>query len=272
MKRIVIPTDFSEAAWHATEYGLKLAAKTNIDVLVIHCFDMPHAGAGNMVSIIDIIEEDAKKDMDILRKKIEGANYTSGIEITYRCVQGDLTEVLRKYVATDGNEIIVMGTQGATGIRRMVTGSNASKVIKKLDAPVLAIPPHSEYGFENGIACGIDENTTLRSSDSFWLETLLSLTPTKQLALVNILDEEEMSAESLTKVPDNFDHLDVELVELLNSNVVEGLDEYVNSSNTDCLILIRRNLNFFEKLFKFSVSRDVATIIQTPLLVLRAAL
>ena len=57
MKRILIPTDFSENAWVALKYALILAQKLDSKIYVFHAYNVPHAGRNVMIDIIDGFED-----------------------------------------------------------------------------------------------------------------------------------------------------------------------------------------------------------------------
>jgi len=271
MKRIIIPTDFSEAAWHATEYGLKLAQELKTEVLLMHAYHEPKAGASNIISIVDILRKDAETEMNQVVQKIERLELNKGITVHNLCEHGDLIDVLSNHVASHGNHMIVMGTQGATGIREAVFGTNTTDAIKKINSPVMVIPPHVQFGFENGISCGIDDEVLISSDDFHWLKGLTDINPDKAIELVNILVDEDESDDSLTNIPDQFQSLNHNFKQIINANVIDGLDHYVRQSNTDCLVIIKRNLNFFEKLFTRRTSSGLAAIAKCPLLIIRSA-
>lgn len=270
MNKIIIPTDFSDAAWHATEYGLKLAQQLKVEVLLLHAYQQPKSGASNLVSIVDLMKKDAEVEMYQLQLKIEKLDLNKEIQIEYLCAHGDLINVLENHVWTDGKQLVVMGTQGATGIRKYVLGTNTSAALKHLDAPIFAIPPGVDYGFENGISCGIDEPVKISDEDFSWLAKIIELSPSKKIDLINVLTDEDTSEVNMTEIPEQFNTIDFEFTELVNENAIDGLDEYIQTSSTDCLVIIKRNLNFFEKLIKRSTSMNLITISKCPLLIIRS--
>ena len=270
MNKIIIPTDFSEGAWHATEYGLRLAKELKAEVVLIHAFHEPKSGASNLVSIVDLMRKDAENEMYQQRLKIERLELDKDLRIEYLSVHGDLINVLENHVWTDGKQLVVMGTQGATGIRKFVLGTNTSAALKHLDAPIFAIPPGVDFGFENGISCGIDESISISDEDFKWLKSIINLSPSKKIELINVLTASDMSEENMTEIPEQFNGIDFEFTELVNENAIDGLDQYIQNSSTDCLVLIKRNLNFFEKLVKRSTSMNLVTISKCPLLIIRS--
>lgn len=271
MKRIIIPTDFSEAAWHATDYALNLAKNIGAEVLLVHAYHEPKAGASNIISIVDLMRKDAEIEMNQIVQKIKKNDQFNGMTIHNLCEHGDLLEVLTNHVDSHGNHMIVMGTQGATGIREAVFGTNATDAIKKMNAPVMVVPPHVKYTFATGVSCGIADDVLIEADDFHWLKSIIDLTKNKSIELVNVLEGEDEADDSLATIPAQFNSLTYSFKEIVNDNVIEGLENYVDASNTDCLVIIKRNLNFFEKLFSRRTSAGLAAITKCPLLVIRSA-
>ena len=141
IKKILLPTDFSEGAEAVLSYVLSLAKKydAHIDILhVIHEFgDMtdfyvPHISYDVMEKEM---EEAARKNMEsFCRENVEGK---AEFEIHTRKGTPFL-EIIQ--AARDLNsDLIVMGTHGRTGIDHILFGSTAEKVVRKSPIPVMTV-------------------------------------------------------------------------------------------------------------------------------------
>ena len=140
MKRILIPTDFSEHAEYALKVAAQIAKKNNGEIILLHMLELPHEGGDALGSGHNIPELMFFKNMAI--KKLEDlmdSPYLDGIQVS---------EVIQFEKAFDGiiniskkNEVdlIVMGSHGASGFKEMFIGSNAEKVVRNSDVPVLII-------------------------------------------------------------------------------------------------------------------------------------
>ena len=100
----------------------------------------------------DATYNDVRADLEPLLKDIKAfdalANqkkYTTNIKAgKYKIVKGmnnnDIINSIRKHVAEKCIDLIVMGTKGATGLEKVVFGSNTVHVMQRCVAPILAIP------------------------------------------------------------------------------------------------------------------------------------
>ncbi|MDT8317310.1 MAG: universal stress protein [bacterium] len=141
IKKILLPTDFSEGSEAAVSYALSLAGKygAHIDVLhIIHeygdmtDFYVPHIS-------FDVIEkgmEDAARSNmeNFCRENIEG-KATFEIHTRKGTPFLEIIEAARELKS----DLIVMGTHGRTGIDHILFGSTAGKVVRKSSIPVLTV-------------------------------------------------------------------------------------------------------------------------------------
>src|SRR5207342_2350709 len=95
---------------------------------------------------------------------------------------GDLITVLKKIIAVQQPDLIVMGTKGASGLKRILIGSNTVNVIAKTRVPVLVIPEVAR--FENFFNKG--KNRIVLATDLDLLENEGALDILKEIALLII--------------------------------------------------------------------------------------
>lgn len=140
MKRILVPTDFSEQAENALEVAAMLAKKYGSEIYLLHMMEIPmqQTDPGNVQS--DIPE--ALFFMKLAQKRFENLiaqDYLQGITV-HETVKADITFNEIKDSCKELNiDMIVMGSHGATGLKEMFVGSNAEKVVRTSEVPVLVI-------------------------------------------------------------------------------------------------------------------------------------
>lgn len=140
MKRILVPTDFSEQAENALKVAAILARKHNSEIYLLHMMEIPMQHTDPANSHSDIPE--ALFFMKLARKKFEdlmSQDYLKGIPV-HESLKADITFNEIKDSCKEFNiDLIVMGSHGATGLKEMFVGSNAEKVVRTSDVPVLVI-------------------------------------------------------------------------------------------------------------------------------------
>jgi nucleotide-binding universal stress UspA family protein len=139
-ERVLIPTDGSEAAEIAAEFGITLAAAFDATVHAIHVVDVWEASyvAGNETTIVDLTERQEAAGEDALRS-IAGHASDAGLSSEMHLVEAKPYDGIREYVDEAGIDLIAMATHGHTGIDRVVIGSVTERVVRTSDVPVLTV-------------------------------------------------------------------------------------------------------------------------------------
>lgn len=145
IERILVPTDFSETADQAMRYASGLARALGAKLTIVYAdpFVPPidftaTVGAWDEFSFVSL----QARAQDHLRSDAE-ANVDPAVpyDIAIR-VDPPLDGILAEARATEA-DLIVMGTHGRTGFRRLIIGSVTEAVMRYAKVPVIAVPPHA---------------------------------------------------------------------------------------------------------------------------------
>ena len=142
-RRILVPIDGSPVAEAAFEHALSIADTVGATVDVLYVADT----AQDSVTVVgtDVVDALEQEGEDVVAAAADRAR-TQGVEVTTEVLQGDPAETILDYVETRGDDVIVMGTQGRTGLSRALLGSVAEKVIRNATVPVLTVGPDAVSG------------------------------------------------------------------------------------------------------------------------------
>lgn len=151
MNRILVPTDFSEQAEHALKVASMLARKHDAEIYLLHMMEIPMQQIDPINAHSDVPE--ALFFMRLAHKKFEDLmehDFLEGITI-HETVKADITFNEIKDACKEFDiDLIVMGSHGASGIKEMFIGSNAEKVVRSSDIPVLVIKnQHNSFNIRN---------------------------------------------------------------------------------------------------------------------------
>jgi nucleotide-binding universal stress UspA family protein len=142
IKKILIPTDFSELSKSAIKVGIAIAKRQKAEVIILHILDITSS-----IQVAEVIVPDSFIRKDIKETVIEGMNeliekiyQDTGIKAKSEILEGSPAESICKYSYKENVNLIVMGTHGVSGIREFLIGSEAYKVVKYANCPVLTIP------------------------------------------------------------------------------------------------------------------------------------
>jgi nucleotide-binding universal stress UspA family protein len=135
IKTILHPHDFSEPSQQAFEFACNLAKDYQAKVIVLHVIDVPVAYPELVAALpdLDALRAEARRLLDQLQPP--GA----GVELQRLVVDGEPAFQILETARQHGADLIVMGTHGRTGIRRVIMGSIAEQVVRKATCPVIAV-------------------------------------------------------------------------------------------------------------------------------------
>jgi nucleotide-binding universal stress UspA family protein len=142
MKRILVPVDFSKEAECAAKVAASIARKTGAEIYLLHMLELPVAtiDPAEMTSVSS--EPQTIYFMKMAREKFqkfEQLPFFRGIKVVeniqfHHAFAGIIEESKRQKI-----DLIVMGSQGASGLKEMFIGSNTEKVVRRSEVPVLVI-------------------------------------------------------------------------------------------------------------------------------------
>lgn len=133
IKRILCPIDFSDFNHAANEYASILAKSTGARLIYLHAV-LPEVPYGSYAYIdMEVEEKKALMRLQEILPTIEG------VEASYVVQFGLPSEQIVAYTREHPIDLIVMGTHGRTGLRRVLMGSVAEAVVRNARCPVLAI-------------------------------------------------------------------------------------------------------------------------------------
>lgn len=141
MKRILVPTDFSEHSLYAMKVAAQIAKKNNGEIFLLHMLELPHnaggdaLGQGTAIPEIMIFKNAAMEKLE----KLMNHECLEGLKVS-EVIQFELAfEGIMKVGNKNDIDLIVMGSHGISGFQEMFVGSNAEKVVRNSEVPVLII-------------------------------------------------------------------------------------------------------------------------------------
>lgn len=138
-RRILVPHDFSDGAAHALRVAARLAKQHGGRLTVLHVVT-PYQPVTHIpevagwLSSVDLVKG-AKRSLDeLVRRELRGLGPRRA---RFDVELGDPAS--RIVAAAKGADVIVMGTEGLTGIAHLLLGSVAEKVVRLSPVPVLTV-------------------------------------------------------------------------------------------------------------------------------------
>lgn len=146
IQRVLLPLDGSAMAQTALPVATFLAKAFAVPITVVRTVNLtslaaasasdPYLGYGGIPqSLIDALEEDARKQLDAVATKLQGEGIPATTRFSFLPPAEEITELARAEAGT----IVVMCTHGRSGLSRAVLGSVADRVVRSSVAPVLLV-------------------------------------------------------------------------------------------------------------------------------------
>jgi nucleotide-binding universal stress UspA family protein len=141
LRRILVPTDFSEEARRAAESALELVSGAQKGELVlVHSYHVPveYSAYGALpvsAQFLTSIADAARVELDKWAGELRGRGWT----VTTALEEGPPSSVIQRLAADRAVDLIAMGTHGRGGFAELVLGSNAKRVLQHAPCPVLVV-------------------------------------------------------------------------------------------------------------------------------------
>lgn len=270
--KILALTDLSSLSKVGVRYAAKLCVALNAELIVMNVLKIDQLNQmatgfnvdnANIKRLVDERENECRQLIAEVRSEVPG-----NFKAEYSVEHGDpFEETVNTFALRHRCELIVMGTKGASGIKKMFLGSNAAAVIENSPIPVLTVP---EFAF-----CKEFKDLVYASDMKSLFDEFAILLPLAKLfnATVHVLHisqsdnipkvNELTMAETLQK---KFEYPKIDCTYIVNADVKSGIDQYLNVRNTDVLAMFSGKRDFFARIFEKSSSREMALQTTVPLL------
>lgn len=263
MKSIITPVDFSKEASTAMMFAAELSKRASAMLTILHALHDNEK------------EEMVKKQMAEIEASLH-QTFGSDLQCESIVVTGDLPTALNGRIGIQKPDLIVMGTKGASGLKKILIGSNTVKVIANVKLPILVIP--EEIKFEefnrkgkNRIVLSTDLEEIKNDSILNVLEEITSLMIEPKLRILNVRPKNTSlnSYQGMVRaalVSGFKDVLETQHTTVFSNKVLDGINFYLDKhTDTGMVIMIARDSS---GLFQRNFTKEMASITHLPLLVL----
>ncbi len=261
MKRILVPTDFSKHAEYALRVAAQIAKKNNSEICLLHMLEMPHqasdaVSAGSAIPQIMYFKDMAIDKLDELMDSdfLDGINVSEIIQFE-KAFDG-IMEISKK---NDVN-LIVMGSHGASGYEEMFIGSNAEKVVRTSDVPVLVIKNESGDFKADKIVFASDFSEEIKKPFAKLVEFATVFNSHLDLVMINTPNSFKSTAVAEKIMSDfledsNFKNYSTHIYN--DVNVEKGILNYSSSVDADLIGMCTHGRTGFSHFFNGSISEDL---------------
>ncbi|MDX1629010.1 MAG: universal stress protein [Fulvivirga sp.] len=270
IKSIIVPTDFSACSINALKYAASFARHMEIENFsIMHAMPttITYSEMGVGTAATDHLfehEEEVENEFFSLKKKVPELRH-----IKYKTViqQGSVVDAVSAHCDDASEDLIIMGTKGATGLDEIIMGTNTHAVVQESKCPVLVIPENVKYRHIDNIALASD----YKSIDSSVLNPLKQINWKfgSQVHLIHVGEEPHLKlskAEQAKKFEYYLKNVPHEYHYIMADDIEKGIESYIKKHQIDLLTLIPRKHKFFEMMFEGGESKKIIYHTKIPLL------
>ncbi|WP_222983482.1 universal stress protein [Flagellimonas meishanensis] len=276
MKRILLPTDFSPNALHAIHYAMKLMRDSTCVFYLMHAYTpdlyrVDYAlGSPGILGLPDDYQQKAEKALEKLREQILANFHEPRHSFVSHAALNTLKAETKRMVKNENIDLVIMGTQGVTGAKDILFGSNTVQLFRESDVPVLAVPETYTFDKLDQILFPTDYDIDF---DGPTLDVLLELTDLwgANLNIIHVTppngltQKQKKNQQALEKRLRKFNY---ELHDLPDQPLVDAINAYGQTWSIDLLAMVENQHSFFEGLVREPVLKTLGLYTAVPFLVM----
>ncbi len=272
MKSILVPIDFSAQAKYAAKVATDIAKLTNSKIFLLHMLELPtgvvdpssFGNSNNAPTTLLFLKRAHEKFEDFKKLPFfEGVEVEDSVQF-HKAYDGIIDESKKQNV-----DLIIMGSQGTSGLEEMLVGSNTEKVVRNSNIPVLVIKREVEnFKIENIVfASNFEQKSKVAFQDILEFASLFNAR--LHLLKINTIHNFETTKESSDAIRNfinNFDLGDYTLNIYNDSSVEAGILNFANVIDADVILLNTSGRRGLAHLFTGSIGEDLANHAKLPVI------
>lgn len=274
MKRVLIPTDFSENALNALNYARMLFERVPTTFYLLHIYKNQSSDTLNNEydgEWLDVRTVEIARDLRHLVRNVQKSNANTGHFFNTSSKSTSLPNAVLEMAGTKGIDCIVMGAKGPKSRFDIFLGGNAVMVIKKLDLPIIIVPKTYIIKKPSQIVFSTNFNRAFNQKE---LAMLLFLTKSLRCKIKVVQIMRDTSLNDFQKVnkehlKDLFKGLDFHFHKIdMTFSETEAIKDFAMKTESDMISLVNHKFNFFYRLIDENVVKKVTFNSPVPILVL----
>jgi len=279
MKKILLPTDFSDNAKNAINYALNLFKNENCKIYllntytpIIYSYDYQMNAGGYLGEIADVVRDNSIRKLNELEKNVKEKFKNPKHQFELISSFNLLTDEVKDRIDDHAIDLIVMGTKGATGAKEILFGTNTIHIMQKVKCPVLAIPDGHFYEDPKEILFPTDFKIDYSNKKLAILKNIANHFDSR-LHVLNVSHGVEFN-ETETKGKEKLESLLLDVKHAFyrvnDQDIPQAINEFQKSTYVQLLMMINNKHSFFENLFFKPVINQIGFHLNIPFLVIPA--
>lgn len=269
---LVLLTDFSPLSKVAMTYALKMAGPLGATFTILNIVRLEGMPKANLrlrqieKNLVEIAEQEGAALVEELRKQVKG-NYT----LQFRAIRAHtVSEMVKRYIDKNPTNMVVMGLQGASALKKARLGGTTVSVIDECKVPVLAIPAYAQYTDMKNIVYASDMKNVKKELDTIVEFARIFGSNVHMIHVAPAIDKKiEAAGISIDEIVQKYNYNKVSFKLILEDDVTKAIGNYISQTKADILTTFTHKLSLEEKIFGRSVTRKLAYQGTIPLLAVK---
>ncbi|MFT4832038.1 MAG: nucleotide-binding universal stress UspA family protein [Psychroserpens sp.] len=276
MKKILIPTDFSANAYNAISYALKLYKNEEATFYLMNTYTPAVYQSEYLlfspgqIGLGDIYQENSEKKLnevkDCIIEEFNNPKHTFMIHSAFNTLVYEVVETTKN----ENIDVVVMGTQGATGAKEILLGTNTVHVIKNAICPVLVVPPGYSFETPKEILFPTDYEVDYKKTQLQQLTDIAKNNGSK-IDILHVSSGNELTPhhlENKSKLGESLGNIPHRFHDVSDQEIITAINNFQTDQNINLLTMIRNKHTFFERLFIEPIIKKISFHVTIPFLVL----
>ena len=270
---ILLPTDFSDNAWSAAVYALKLYAEQECTFYFLHSTKMKVSTMSDFSNkLLKVMSEEAMKALLELKEMAEVSNTNPNHDFGIILSSEDLKDAIEFSVNKYQISLVVMGTKGVTRAKEFFFGSNTVKIVKKMRrCPILIVPEEFDFEIPEQLAFPTDFNRFYGNRELEPLKRLADLHHSK-IRIVHIDVEAHLDGiqdYNLNMLKDYLKDYEYSFHWMPDySKKVVEINDFINELGINILVMVNYKHSFIDNLIKEPTIKKIGSHPIVPFLVI----
>lgn len=276
MKKILYPTDFSEAAENAYLFALNVADRLGASMITLHAFDRPDISNFNLPNVlrevydsIDLEEFENYEDEIPLLRDIASDNGYYHVPMVHVLEEGAPVSAILRTANKNKADLIVMGATGAGRMEAFFFGTVSGKVLEEARCPVIIVPRTADF---DGALDNLGVATRFAPEDAKVIEIMRKMRDQLGSRYLHILHIDDSAKGSGQADLDAFCQpwqQDKQIIKhcIRSNDVNSALEKIAGEHRIDMLAILSERRSWFDELFEKNRAKELSYQQAIPLIV-----
>ena len=274
MKKILVATDFSDAAQTAVKYAVQMAQQCKSTLILFHAY---HTAPISLdIPVVDLsLDEIRKQALDSLNNiRTNLIKQYGDIDIECSCKLGFAVDAINDYSIENDINIIVMGMQGSSYIGEILVGSITTSLMRQAPCPVLVVGPNMAYQGIHKIVWACDGVKAPNNQVLGQLKKMMATFTDLKILVANVIPlhidyRSTFDSRVLPVIKIFLQKEDYSVHSIENENIVDGINAFAEQENADLVVMVPRRHAIWRNLFFEPNTKRMAFHASVPLLVIQ---